>query len=119
MALDANGRSVPTFTGELSLGSSDDAAALPETVTFVRGRAKATVVFGTAGEQVLTARAGDLVAEATVTVESQPTVADFRLLLRSEVVAGSPTVVAAVAVDADGEAIRDFSGTATVASSDE
>ena len=118
MALDANGRSVPNFSGDVSFTSSDEAATLPETVTFVRGRAVATVTFGTAGEQTLTAKAGDLTAEAVTTVAAQPVVADFRIELRSEVVASETTQVRVVAVDPDGAVIRDFSGSATVASSD-
>ncbi len=118
MALDANGRSVPNFSGDVSFTSSDEAATLPETVTFERGRAVAMVTFGTAGEQTLTATAGELTAVAATTVVAQPAVADVRIELRPEVVAGQITRVAAVAVDADGEAIREFSGSATVASSD-
>lgn len=119
MAVDANGRSVPSFNGELVLSSSDEAATLPEAVTFQRGRALATVTFGTEGDQTLAARAGDLVAQATTSVAAQPAVADFRIELRPEVVAGSSTVVAAVAVAADGRVIRDFSGSATLTSSDQ
>jgi hypothetical protein len=118
MALDANGRSVPNFSGDVSLTSSDEAATLPTTVTFERGRAVATVTFGTPGEQTLTATAGDLTAEAATTVAAQPVVADFRIELRPDVVAGQTTRVAVVAIDADGEAIREFSGSATLASSD-
>lgn len=118
MAVDANGRSVPNFSGDVSFTSSDEAATLPETVTFERGRAVATVTFGTAGEQTLTVKAGDLIAEAATTVAAQPAVADFRIELRSDVVAGQTTRVAVVAVDADGAAVREFSGSATLASSD-
>ena len=118
MAVDANGRSVPHFSGDVTFTSSDEAASLPETITFVRGRAVATVTFGTPGEQTLTAKAGDLTAEAVTTVVAQPVVADFRIELRSEVVAGETTRVRVVAIDADGTAIRDFSGSATIASSD-
>ncbi|MFM1902332.1 MAG: hypothetical protein RLZZ440_232, partial [Planctomycetota bacterium] len=118
MALDANGRSVPNFSGEVSLTSSDAAATLPETVTFERGRALMTVTFGTVGEQTLTAKAGDLTAEAVTIVAAQPVVADFRIELRPEVVAGATTTVAVVAIDADGAPIRDFSGSATLATSD-
>lgn len=119
MALDANGRSVPGFTGELSFASSDEAATLPETVSFVRGRAVATVTFGTAGEQTLTATAGDLVAEAKTTVATQPAVADFRIELPSDAVVGRPIMAVAVAIDGEGKPIRDFSGSAALASSDE
>jgi hypothetical protein len=119
MALDANGRSVPSFAGEVSFTSSDEAATLPETVSFRWGRAVVDVTFGTEGDQTLTATSGDLVAEAATTVSPQPEVAAFEIMLREEVVAGQNTRVVAVAVDADGKAIRDFSGSASVSSSDE
>lgn len=118
MALDANGRSVPNFSGDVSLTSSDAAATLPATVTFERGRAVATVTFGTAGEQTLTATAGELTAEAATTVAAQPVVADFRIALRPDMVAGQTTRVAVVAVDADGVAIREFNGSVAIASTD-
>ena len=119
MALDANGRLVPNFRGELTLTSSDPAATLPDSVSFVRGRATATVTFGTEGQQTLTVKAGELTAEASTTVALQPVVTDFRIEIRPEVVAGEAARVALVAVNADGQAIRDFSGSAILASSDE
>jgi len=119
MALDANGRSVPAFDGEVSFTSSDEAATLPETISFRRGRAVVEVTFGTEGEQTLTATSGELSAEAATTVAPQPEVAGFEIMLREQVVAGQTTWGVVVAVDADGEAIRDFSGSASVASSDE
>ena len=118
MALDAKGRVVPTFTGEATLSTSDEAAALPESVVFERGRATALVTFGTDGEQTLVTKAGDLTAEATTAVAPQPVVADFRIEIRPEVVVGEPTKVSIVAVNAEGQVIRDFSGSATLASSD-
>ena len=119
MALDANGRLVPNFRGELTLTSSDPAATLPDSVSFGRGRATATVTFGTEGQQTLTVKAGELTAEASTTVALQPVVTDFRIEIRPEVVAGEAARVALVAVNADGQAIRDFSGSAILASSDE
>jgi hypothetical protein len=119
MAVDASGRRVPNFSGEVSITSSDEAATLPETVTFVMGRAMAPVTFRTEGEQTLTVKAGDLTAEATTMVAAQPAVADFRIQLQPEVVAGRPTLVTVVAVDADGAPVRGFSGSATLTASDE
>jgi len=118
MALDANGRVVPNVNGELTLTSSDEAATLPKNVQFERGRAVATVSFGTPGEQTLVAKAGELIAEASTTVAPQPVVSDFRIEIRPEVVAGAATTVGVVAVDAEGRVVRDFNGSATLASSD-
>jgi hypothetical protein len=118
MALDASGRSVPNFSGDVTLTSTDEAASLPETITFDRGRAVATVTFGTAGEQTIVVKAGDLSAEAATTVVAQPAVTDFRIEIRPELIVGEATRVVVVAVDDAGEPIRDFSGSATLASSD-
>jgi hypothetical protein len=61
VALDAQGRPVPTFTGTASLASSDQAAKLPPTVTFVNGRALVRIMFTTLGEQTLTVTSGSVV----------------------------------------------------------
>lgn len=60
VALDAAGRPVLNFSGSVTLTSSDAAATFPASVTFVNGRAVARVVFGTLGEQTLTATSGSI-----------------------------------------------------------
>lgn len=55
VAVDAQGRPVPRFSGTATLSSSDAAATLPSSVTFVDGRAVVRLTFGTLGEQTLTA----------------------------------------------------------------
>jgi hypothetical protein len=55
VAVDAQGRPVPRLSGAATLSSSDTAATLPSSVTFVNGRAVVRVTFGTLGEQTLTA----------------------------------------------------------------
>lgn len=54
VAVDAQGRPVPSFSGTATLASSDTAATLPSAVRFVAGRAVVRVTFGTLGEQSLT-----------------------------------------------------------------
>lgn len=66
--LDAQGRPVPTYSGTASLSSTDSAARLPATVTFVNGRAMVRVVFSTIGEQTLSATSGDIVGSGTTQV---------------------------------------------------
>ena len=68
VALDAQGKPVPNFTGTASLASSDAAARLPTSVTFVNGRAVARVVFSTLGEQTLTATSGVLIGSGATQV---------------------------------------------------
>ena len=58
VAVDTQGRPVPTFSGTATLASSDTAATLPPPVTFVSGRAVVRVIFGTLGEQTLTVTSG-------------------------------------------------------------
>ncbi|MBM4012197.1 MAG: hypothetical protein FJ286_12590 [Planctomycetes bacterium] len=57
-AVDATGRPVWGYSGTVSLTSTDAAAVLPATVTFVNGRAYARVTFKTLGEQSITATSG-------------------------------------------------------------
>jgi len=57
-AVDADGRPVWGYSGTVSLTSTDAAAVLPATVTFVNGRAYARVTFKTLGEQSITATSG-------------------------------------------------------------
>jgi hypothetical protein len=54
VAVDAQGRPVPSFSGTATLASFDTAATLPPTVRFVAGRAVVRVTFATLGEQALT-----------------------------------------------------------------
>ena len=58
VAVDAQGRPVPRFSGTATLSSSDAAAKLPSSVTFVGGRAVVRMTFGTLGEQTLTVTTG-------------------------------------------------------------
>jgi hypothetical protein len=60
VALDDAGRPVVNFSGSVTLTSSDAAATFPSSVTFVNGRAVVRVVFGTLGEQTLTATSGSI-----------------------------------------------------------
>lgn len=57
-AVDADGRPLGGYSGTVSLTSTDAAAVLPSTVTFVNGRAYARVTFKTLGEQSITATSG-------------------------------------------------------------
>jgi hypothetical protein len=52
-AVDAAGRRMPSHRGTATLTSTDPAAKLPTTVTFVNGRATVRVTFATTGEQTL------------------------------------------------------------------
>ena len=52
-AVDAQGRAMTSHRGTATLSSTDPAAKLPATVTFVNGKATVRVTFATTGEQTL------------------------------------------------------------------
>jgi hypothetical protein len=122
VALDANKRPIPDYSGTATLVSSDPAATLPSTVTFKGGRAVARVTFGTPGSQTVSVRGGvggDILATASTTVVAVPVVSTFGVLLPRAVPAGVPVVATVVALDAQGRPVPTFTGTASLASSDQ
>jgi len=121
VAVDAARRPLPGFTGTAALTSSDSAATLPSSVTFVNGRATARVTFATPGSQSVTVRggaAGTISATASADVVGAPVAVGFSILLPRAVAVGVSTPVTLLAVDAQGRPVPRFSGTATLASSD-
>ena len=121
MAVDAANRPIPGFTGTVAVTSSDSAATLPSSVTFVNGRATARVMFTTPGSQSITVRggpAGDVVATVSTQVVAAPVAVAFSVQLPKAVAVGLPVNVTIVAVDAQGRPVPRFSGTATLSSSD-
>jgi hypothetical protein len=121
MAVDAANRPIPGFTGTVAVTSSDSAATLPSSVTFVNGRATARVMFTTPGSQSITVRggpAGDVVATVSTQVVAAPVAVAFSVRLPKAVAVGLPVNVTIVAVDAQGRPVPRFSGTATLSSSD-
>lgn len=68
VALTAQGKPVTGFSGSAALTSSDPAATLPASVTFVNGRAVLRVTFATLGSQTLTATSGSIVGSGTTQV---------------------------------------------------
>ena len=73
-AVDANSLPVPSCTATGTVTSSDTAATLPASVTFVNGRAMFPVTFATAGPQTLTLTdsADSLTVTAPTTVATAP-----------------------------------------------
>jgi len=121
VAVDAARRPLPGFTGTAALTSSDSAATLPSSVTFVNGRATARVTFATPGSQSVTVRggaAGTISATASADVVGAPVAVGFSILLRRAVAVGVSTPITLLAVDAQGRPVPRFSGVATLASSD-
>ena len=121
LALDGAKRPLPRYSGTATLASSDPAATLPATITFVGGRAQARVTFATAGSQTLTVRggaAGDVSAVASTLVVATPVATRFAVMLPRAVAVGVPVPLVLVAVDAQGRPVLNFTGTAALSSSD-
>lgn len=120
-AVTVDGKPVPTYTGTVAVTTSDAAATVPATVTFVGGRAFLSATFRTAGPQTLTVTDqadAALTATATTVVAEPRVLTSFAVLLRSNVQAGVSTEVRILARDAAGELMRSFNGTATLTSTD-
>jgi hypothetical protein len=120
-ALDAARRPVSGYSGIATLVSSDPAATLPESVTFINGRATARVTFATAGVHTLSVRggaAGEIASTMTTRVTAAPVAARFAVTLPRAVPAGVPVTVTILALDAEGKPLRSHGGTATLTSTD-
>jgi hypothetical protein len=112
VALDAARRPIPGYSGT---------ATLPESVTFINGRASARVTFATAGSQSLSVRggaAGDITGTVTTTVTAAPVVTRFAVMLPRAVPVGVPVTVTLLALDAQGRPVPSHGGTATLTSTD-
>jgi len=122
VALDAAGRTVPSFNGSATVTSSDGAASLPLIeVSFKNGRALFAVTFATAGPQTVTVTSladSAMTATASTAVTAPPTLGSFLVLMPRRVDAGKPVNVTIVAADAAQRPIPRFSGTAMLTSSD-
>ncbi len=121
VAVDAANRPLTRFSGTASLTSTDPAATLPASVTFVNGRATARVTFSTLGSQSISVRGGageKIVATAATDVIAPQVATTFSIVLPKAAAVGVPVVVTIVATDAQGRPVPTFSGTATLASSD-
>ncbi len=120
-AVDAAKRPIQSFNGTATLTSSDTAATLPASVSFVNGRAAVRVTFSTPGSQTITVRggaAGNISATATTEVIAAPMVAGFSVMLPKAAAIGVSVPVTIVAVDFQGRPMPRYTGTATLASSD-
>ena len=121
VAVDAANRPLTKFSGTASLTSTDPAATLPASVTFVNGRTTARVTFSTSGSQSITVRGGageKIVATAATYVIAPQVATTFSIVLPKAAAVGVPVVVTIVATDAQGRPVPTFSGTATLSSSD-
>lgn len=120
-ALDAQNHVVQSYTGPVTLDSSDTGATLPDSITFNRGVATFQVTFTTAGQQTLTATDdadSTLTATATTTVADPIVATQFAVGLPKNVITGQPVTVRVAALDAQNRPVQSYAGPVTLSSSD-
>ena len=120
-AEDAYGNEVPSFSGDVTITSSDpQASGLPGLFTFGSGQDELTINFETAGEQSITA----IDPPATVTSSSSPvsisagSFDEFTFIGLDNVAAGTPQSFTVQADDAYGNEVSSFSGAVDLSSTD-
>jgi hypothetical protein len=133
VALDASNNVVTGYTGTVHFTSSDSGATLPDDYTFTasdNGSHLFPVTLATAGKQTVTATdtstssltgsGTDKVLSqlTTPTVDATGTVTHFAVYVLGSGLAGSPTPVEVVALDAANHAVANYTGTVHFTSSD-
>jgi len=120
-AVAADGRLAPAYSGTVAVTTSDPAATVPATVTFVNGRASIKATFLTAGPQTLTVTDqadAKLTATAGTVVSAPQVLTKFAVMLPPKAYAGAATDLRIVALDAQSMPIRSFNGTVSLSSTD-
>jgi hypothetical protein len=124
VALDASGHVVPNYTGTVSLGSSDGGAKLPDNYQFTKsdnGRHTFQVTFENAGSQTVTATdtaTSSVTGQASTTVDAVGAVTHFGVFTLGRAIAGFPTPVVVVALDASNHVVAGYTGTVHLTSGD-
>ncbi|MCY2990686.1 MAG: hypothetical protein NTY19_22830, partial [Planctomycetota bacterium] len=121
VALDAQRHLVSSYTGTVSMTSSDANATLPTSVTFAQGRASFEVTFATAGSQTLTvtdSNEATLTGQATTNVVAPAAATQLAVHLPQDVPTGVAVTVQLVALDAQRHLVSSYAGTVNVSSSD-
>jgi len=123
-AQDSSGRPVSGYTGTVHLTSSGAAAVLPSDYTFTaadHGQHTFQVTLTAAGSQTLTVTdtaAAKITGTATTNVEAVGAVTHFAVSTLGVALAGSPTPVQIVALDASNHVVTNYTGTVHLTSSD-
>jgi hypothetical protein len=110
-----------SYSGTANLTTSDSAATLPTSVTFVNGRASFQVTFATTGQQTLGASdsvSASPASTATTNVAAAAVATHFVVTMDPGTTIGDATTVRVVAVDAQNHLVKNFSGTANITTSD-
>jgi hypothetical protein len=122
VALDANGRPVPNYTGTVTLTSTDAGATLPAAYTFTaadRGRHTFTVTPSATGSVTVTATdTAGLTGKATLDVATAPVAASLFVRAERDATTGQVTRVLVAALDSGNRLVRNYTGTVTLTSTD-
>ena len=121
VALNAYGRVDFSFNDVVDLTVTDKGATIPATVTFQSGMASINVTYATTGQQTITATDStttSIVGTATTTVTAAPVASQYYIELKPTVQSGTSTTVQVEALDANGNLVRNYDGTATITSTD-
>ncbi|HVX59502.1 MAG TPA: hypothetical protein VHC19_02840, partial [Pirellulales bacterium] len=124
VALDASNHPVANFTGTVSFASSNADDSLPDSYTFTaddHGAHQFQVQFADAGNDTLTVADADhasVSGAATANVIPAPMPTHFQVMATGPAVAGQPTEILAVALDASNHPVPNYAGTVSFASSD-
>jgi hypothetical protein len=116
-ALDANGRPVASFTGTVTLTSSESTTTVPASYTFAAADHGVHIFLftaTTAGTETITATDSanaELTGTATVTVSASPTVAKIIAIAKPIAKTSSTVTIYLVAVDANNRPVPTYTGT--------
>lgn len=124
VALDANNKTVPSYTGTVTFTSTDLGSYLPANYTFQTtdlGQKTFQVNFRTLGSQTLTVTDvanSSVTSTATTTVNQTSAVAGFVIVANGFGMSGAPTSFAVLAVDGYGQVVSNYVGTVHFLSTD-
>ena len=122
-ALDASNHPVQNFTGAVSFTSSDAKATLPADYTFAasdHGHHLFHITLATPGSETVTATdaADKISGNITVNVNPAPVATHFFVYAPEDAMAGEPTSVVIVALDASNHRVNDYTGTVDLTTND-
>jgi hypothetical protein len=120
-ALDAHNHRVTGFKGtvQITLAADDTGAKFPASFTFSthdQGKHTIQLTLAATGAQTVKAASGSNVGQAALTVDGPVT--HFGVYAATRALAGSPTMVTVVALDANNHTVAGYTGTVHLASTD-
>jgi hypothetical protein len=120
-ALDAHNHLVTGFKGtvQITLAADDAGAKFPASFAFSahdQGKHTIQVSLAATGAQTVKAASGSSAGQAALTVDGP--VAHFGVYAATRVLAGAPTMVTVVALDANNHTVAGYTGTVHLASTD-